>query len=828
MCRYTILLLTAVLLIGCKSTVEPSGEQAASEEETTAKAEPFMGLPDDQEKPAETEDGDEYIAVTKVLSGHYDTYEYLNCTGQIIAEQRREGRIYFAARHKLEVGLIIAGDDTPRPTVDVTRRYRCKIPEGQPGFSTNVLPDRVNERIPYTDEAIFANFAPESFALMCESMGLAYKTDSWTFADSGFVWAARRAVERGEATCAVLTDHGLSSRQIEEGRADSWYSYRKRHEEPNLRMETIEADHWWRCPQFMPSTRYSQESPVDIKRQVLPNHIVWSVLARSEFGWASRFFRDDLEEIQKQQPENANEKRKWISNRYRALCEPLTATDAFVAGDTLVARGVIPPDKQELYERACRKAAFVGSYWLRRRHVDAAAIEMGVYEKSPQDRADALELWQAHVDYIQQRAEENGENFGFLCFPGPRPWMPSAAEALGLDSALSQDDLLNEESLPQLVVALDSDDVETRREAAWGLVRLSISAAPASGSLLRALNDEDQAVRRYAACAFTRIGESVESPADATKALARTLKTDSWFKVRRQSAQALGKLGVTDPEIVGALVTAAEDDVHEAVRDRAVQALGELAAASQVAQQSLLNLLRSDDSSVVLTAIYALGQLEEAPAGAAGSLAELLDHKEHDVRIRAAEGLVELDPDCERLLPMLIAELDSTDRFAPRTAARDLGRLGGRAAPAIPRLIEALEDDDDQVRLWASSALAQIGIGEDEVTALQRLLSHEMPGTRAMAARALCDAMVPDKGPIIAAVLPCLEDEDTDVRWWTAIALRGLHTEAEAALPTLRKVAREDPDPEVRATALVTAEKIEAAIETEKASAALNDDEVDE
>jgi HEAT repeat protein len=55
-------------------------------------------------------------------------------------------------------------------------------------------------------------------------------------------------------------------------------------------------------------------------------------------------------------------------------------------------------------------------------------------------------------------------------------------------------------------------------------------------------------------------------------------------------------------------------------------------------------------------------------------------------------------------------------------AARELGLLGTSAAPAVPHLTAALQDQEPKVRLWSSLALAEIGpLAHDAVDDLEKL-----------------------------------------------------------------------------------------------------------
>ncbi|MHC4561609.1 MAG: HEAT repeat domain-containing protein [Planctomycetota bacterium] len=804
MYRYTILLLTAGLLIGCKSTVEPSGEQAANEAETTSQVEPFMGLPDDQEKLAETEEGDEYVAVTKVLPGHYDTYEYLTRTGQITAEQRRDGRIYFAIERKQEVGLIIVGDDTPRPTVPVSHRYRCKIPAGQPGFSADVPPDRVDDRIPYTDKALFANFAPECFALMCEGSIMGYRLDTYSSIEACVIWAAVRAMERDEATCTPFSEADASSQRMEEAVLEYAPSLRGM-EEGEFSRTSVERRIWWPRPAFLPTEDEDTDFAVDTDRPVTPGHMMAAALAEFEFrNEAARLWRKPDEDYDTMQ------------QRVRQMAKRLVEDGSFSAKPSLIGRGQIPASKKELYERACRKAAFLGVHMIRDLLVEVAEIEMGVSPKSPDEQADILRAWDDQVANITRVIDERGVAASLMCFPGPHPWVASAAEVMGLETGLTDADLADEESLETIVAALTSEDVAERRAAAWDLVRLGGVASAKAMDVARSLQDGDVTVRKFAAWAFQRIVVSAEDQPDIASALLAVLTEDADAEVRQAAARAFHEVGYVDETMIDGLMAALSNE-DETTGWWAGYSLGQAKDHAEVIAPRLIALLKGDDLRQCAIAAQTLASMEDPPKEALPVLIELLESKDIKVRGTVLRALARIDPDCEVIVPTAMTMLAAEEADIRSGAADCLGRLGGRAAEAVPALIEALTDSGKYVPWSAGYALSQIGVTADEVPALLKLLKHASPETREAAARALNGASVPDKTDIVVALVPLFEDEETDVRSTAYSTLVGYGQDAAIALPRLRTMAEESHDGGARRYAKSAIEQIEASLDDSEA-----------
>ncbi|MHB8866534.1 MAG: HEAT repeat domain-containing protein [Pirellulaceae bacterium] len=71
----------------------------------------------------------------------------------------------------------------------------------------------------------------------------------------------------------------------------------------------------------------------------------------------------------------------------------------------------------------------------------------------------------------------------------------------------------------------------------------------------------------------------------------------------------------------------------------------------------------------------------------------------------------------KHVVPALIAALDNDDYFVRRTAAAALSHCGSHGAPALSRLNELKETDDDQLRAWIAEAQRRIGDSAPRETA---------------------------------------------------------------------------------------------------------------
>ena len=90
-------------------------------------------------------------------------------------------------------------------------------------------------------------------------------------------------------------------------------------------------------------------------------------------------------------------------------------------------------------------------------------------------------------------------------------------------------------------------------------------------------------------------------------------------------------------------------------------------------------------------------------------------------------------------MPALLEALKDEDEDVRRLAVFALGRISPAPKDAVPALIEALKDEDEDVRAGAAYALGKIGpAAKDSVPALKALSENEIdPEVRKAAADAL-------------------------------------------------------------------------------------------
>ena len=119
---------------------------------------------------------------------------------------------------------------------------------------------------------------------------------------------------------------------------------------------------------------------------------------------------------------------------------------------------------------------------------------------------------------------------------------------------------------------------------------------------------------------------------------------------------------------------------------------------------ALTDALKDKDEEVRSVAADAPGQLGADAKSAVPALAEAL--KDPDSGPHAAQALGNIGPDAKEALPALTAALQ--DASVRPYAAQTIGKLG---AVGLPVLTKALEDMDDDVRVYAVLSLRSDRIG---------------------------------------------------------------------------------------------------------------------
>ena len=241
------------------------------------------------------------------------------------------------------------------------------------------------------------------------------------------------------------------------------------------------------------------------------------------------------------------------------------------------------------------------------------------------------------------------------------------------------------------IPAAEDDDVDN----------LPDDRVEAIGTLTEALKDNEWKVRKVAAEILGQLRYPAEfaSQGDrqAVESLIQALGDDNQ-EVRRAAVDALARIG--GPEVGQPLASSLGDD-DPVIRLKAATELWKVGGEKAV--ETLIEALGDPSWEVQMAVATALGQLGDRRA--VKPLLNALKTPHWQLRWRAAAALGWLGDD--RAIQPLIRSLQDETSLVRAAACESLGRLWAREA--IRPLMKALADGDPQVRETASNSLGRIG-----------------------------------------------------------------------------------------------------------------------
>jgi len=342
----------------------------------------------------------------------------------------------------------------------------------------------------------------------------------------------------------------------------------------------------------------------------------------------------------------------------------------------------------------------------------------------------------------------------------------------------------SESAFPSVLQALTDEEDYVRRSAAEALGKIGTeSTIP---TLIQVLQDQDYFVNSIAVEVLYKIGTEAAIPT-----LIQALQHKD-YSVRSSAAEALGKI-CTESTIP--ILTQALQDEDYFVRSSAAEVLGKIGTESTI--PTLIQALQDEDYFVRSSAAIALGKIGAKVA--IPTLIQALQDEDYSVRRNAAVALGKIGT--EASIPALIQALQDEDYSVRRNAAVALGKIGTEAS--IPALITALQDEDYSVRRNAAVALGEIGT-ETAIPALITALQDQNYSVRSRAAEVLGKIGTKAATP---AFIQALQNEDDEVRNIAAEVLGKINTES-ATIPFIQ--ALQDEDYSVRRNAVEALRKIGA------------------
>lgn len=347
-----------------------------------------------------------------------------------------------------------------------------------------------------------------------------------------------------------------------------------------------------------------------------------------------------------------------------------------------------------------------------------------------------------------------------------------------------------------LLEALQDPDWRVRRAAAEGLGFFSSASSRIIGPLVTALGDEKVEVRCEAVLSLGRVGPGSPEAKEAVQR--RAEETDPLMKTNVEIAFAL--LGTYDDSTPAHLVQALGSE-HESTVSGARLALNRIARESPEKIVSVLSqALDVREQQLLENALKVLQGLKSRGEHLLPQIAGLYGRVEPQLRRRILWTVLDMDAKGEYSLPLSIQALDDSEAFVRKEALMGLLRHRNKLDPYSDRLIESLNDRNEDNRLIAIAILK--GLPNKAGDAIPQLISLAESGTQRMRVAAITALGSIKASPQerFAALARALHDKDEKIRGAAVNALRvaGIR-DSQLAIEILEGALAREPEQRVKA-----------------------------
>lgn len=252
----------------------------------------------------------------------------------------------------------------------------------------------------------------------------------------------------------------------------------------------------------------------------------------------------------------------------------------------------------------------------------------------------------------------------------------------------------------EVVDLLDSPEANLRRHALLTLGALGIRDAAWQRRIIECLCDTDSGVRQAATLSLRGLG------VDAIDAMLKAFE-DADFRLKVQLVWAFGRLGGAAARATSVLAQCLDAATPAHLRRSAIRALGALGEGSLKALRASLNHGSEQIKQGACAALTIMAQ-EWGPLPALKTCVPglILAMNETPLRRVASETLEAMGP---LALDALQELLEGEDRQQVVLSCQILGQMQEAATPAVPKLLELLESEQQGVRQASVRALANIG-----------------------------------------------------------------------------------------------------------------------
>lgn len=250
---------------------------------------------------------------------------------------------------------------------------------------------------------------------------------------------------------------------------------------------------------------------------------------------------------------------------------------------------------------------------------------------------------------------------------------------------------------------LDSENGVTRIASLFALSEVGAAAVPYREKVISQLDSENMNVRLWGCRVLAALGPEA---APAASRLQRLLE-EGVPSDRSLASVALAAIGPSNDYDLFALLRQQLNAFSQLEKERALQAAGTMGAAAAPLKDDVAKLMRDASKHSLVPAALAYWQItrntDEPLQVLIEQFADLTD------RPAAAEALGQMGEAAQPALTKLIEALDDEDEVYRQAAVEALGNLGAVAEPAMAKLRKVADDDRDRwIRHQAKRAIAAI------------------------------------------------------------------------------------------------------------------------
>lgn len=308
---------------------------------------------------------------------------------------------------------------------------------------------------------------------------------------------------------------------------------------------------------------------------------------------------------------------------------------------------------------------------------------------------------------------------------------------------------------------------------------------PPIKSLARQLRSSNPEVRVKAMTLLPDYGD------DGVKLLPAVVENfrDRREPVYRGAENALVRMKEPGAQALGSLLS----DRDSWVRCRAASSLGQMGKEAVAALSPLVDSLRDSDFCVAEKSALALGGLGDA---AVPSLLGALKSNNAAARRGAARSLGHMSPEIHaQVAAVLLPDLLNKDPFLRGETAMNVTAMG---KVGVPIFLEALKQNDDDLRQRAVDGLGEIGIVTPDVLDALIGLFNDPQRTIRLKASVVLGRMGQRDESVYKKVAPGLASKDKNVVLGTLRALGGMGGNAEPSIAQMVFFLNESSDADVR------------------------------